>query len=160
MFSEWFIDSEINDLKALLVETSDRYSIEVNYRTDMHELLDGYSKLVLGFVMAAMKRAGYHVRHVYTERPYRIVVAVRNWDDGEWVATMTYNPHINRFVFGEGFWNKDRKTVSVQKHHAVDSTSAVEMVKMLINKMTELKKRDPRAINKLKPVPMKRGPKK
>ena len=159
MFASWFAAEEIDDLKSLLSETSDRYSVEINYRTDMHEVLEGYAKLVLGYVMSAMKKIGYHVRHVYSEKPYRIVVAARNWDDGEWVVTLVYNPHINRFVMGEGFWNNDRKTVSIQSHHNLDHTSAVEIVKALTNRIVEVKKKEPRKINTLKPAPRKRGPK-
>jgi hypothetical protein len=65
-FREWADDYQ------LLVEDVSRYSVEVNYRTTKKELLNSWSKLVLGFVSAALQREGYHVKHVYTEKPQRL----------------------------------------------------------------------------------------
>jgi hypothetical protein len=67
------------------VETS-RYSIEVNYRTKKDEALEGFAKIALGYVSAALKNHNYHTKHVFSEKPLRLMVSTRNWDDGEWVG--------------------------------------------------------------------------
>ena len=46
------------------VETS-RYAVEVNYRTTSKEALEGYAKICLGYVSAALKNHGYHTKHVF-----------------------------------------------------------------------------------------------
>jgi hypothetical protein len=146
---------------ALLVEDVSRYSVEVNYRTSKKEVLDSWAKLVLGFVSAALQREGYHVKHIYTEKPFRILVSTNNWDDGAWTCVLLYNPEKECFVVSSGFWNKDRRTISIQRDTdkcAEDTASG--LVQRLLNFMYELKKREPRRINTLKPAPMKRGPKK
>lgn len=149
-----------DDLKFLCEDVS-RYSIEVNYRTSRKEVLDAWAKLVLGFVSAALQREGYHVKHVYSEKPLRILVSTNNWDDGAWTAILMYNHDHEYFVISSGFWNKDRRTVSVQRDTGkVAEDTASELVSKLLNFMHGLKKRDPRKINTLKPAPMKRGPKK
>jgi hypothetical protein len=153
-FKEWC------DL-SLLVEDVSRYSVEVNYRTSKREVLDAWSKLVLGFVSSALQREGYHVKHLYSEKPYRILVSTNNWDDGAWTAVLMFNHEKECFVISSGFWNKDRRTVSIQRDtdRCAEDTAA-GLVQKLLNHMYELRRRDPRVINKLKPVPMKRGPKK
>ena len=149
-----------SDLKFLCEDVS-RYSIEVNYRTSKKEVLDAWAKLVLGFVSAALQKEGYHVKHVYSEKPLRILVSTNNWDDGAWTALLIYNHDHECFFVSSGFWNRDRRTVSIQRDTgkcAEDTASA--LVGKVLNFMYDLKRRDPRKINKLKPVPMKRGPKK
>ena len=74
MFREWLeLDRNLNYLSTLL-EAADyqHYSVEVNYRTTKVELLDRYAKLVLGYVSAALKKNGYHVKHVFGDKPMRI----------------------------------------------------------------------------------------
>lgn len=145
------------DLKFLCEDIS-RYSIEVNYRSSKKEVLDAWAKLVLGFVSASMQKEGYHVKHVYSEKPLRILVSTNNWDDGAWTALLLYNANQECFFISSGFWNKDRRTMTVQRDTgkcAEDTASA--LTNKLLNFMHDLKGRDPRKVNQLKP--MKKGPK-
>ncbi len=139
------------------VETS-RYAVEVNYRTTSKEALEGYAKICLGYVSAALKNHGYHTKHVFTEKPLRLLVSSRNWDDGEWTGVITWNPDHNCFVISKGFYNKDRRTVSVQSSQKCDGDSAADVTKQLHNMMHHLKGQPDRHVAKLKPVPLKRGP--
>jgi hypothetical protein len=155
-FEEWI---ENKDGLPKLNEDSNRYSIEVNYRSTIDEVIDNFAKLVLGYVSAGMKNCGYHTKIVFTDKPFRVLVSTRNWDDGEWVGVALYNHHHSTFVLAAGHYNKDRKTVSVQKSHRIDSKSAAEICKELRNLMEKLKKESPRLSNSLEPVKLKRGPK-
>lgn len=139
-------------------ETS-RYSIEVNYRTSSEEALEGFAKICLGYVSAAIKKHGFHTKHVYTEKPLRLLVAARNWDDGEWVGAVTWYAQQNCFVLSKGFYNKDRKTVRIKDSKRCDGKSAAEIHKELFNTMTDLKHKPDAHKEKLKPALMKRGPK-
>jgi hypothetical protein len=153
-FKEWY------DIQ-LMCEDVSRYSIEVNYRTSKKEVLSAWAKLVLGFVSAALQREGYHVKHIYSEKPMRILVSTNNWDDGAWTAILMFNQEQECFVISSGFWNKDRRTVSIQKDTGrCSEDTAAALVGKLMNFMHDLKGRDPRVLNQLKPAPMKRGPKK
>lgn len=148
--------------KKLLNEvssTSARYSVEVNYRTNVSETLEAFAKICLGYVSAAMKNFGYHVKHVYDDKPIRIIVAVRNWDDGEWVACLSWNSKLNGFVISKGFWRKDTKSVSSITNVRAKGDDAAELSKELRNILNDLKGRKDRHQEKLKPVPLKRGPK-
>jgi hypothetical protein len=167
-FTEWRLIRESVDHLKMLADTiplteadSSHYSIEVNFRTTKEELLDAYAKLVLGYVSAAVKQSGYHVKHVYSEKPIRILVATRNWDDGEWVSSVIYHPEHNCFVMTAGHWNKDRRTVSVNDDETkkLDAENAAGIATKLVNYMHDLKKKEPRT-KMLKPAPHKRGPKK
>jgi hypothetical protein len=155
------LDMVMNDDLKFLCEDVSRYSIEVNYRTSKKEVLDSWAKLVLGFVSAALQREGYHVKHVYSEKPLRILVSTNNWDDGSWVALLMYNHNTEHFVISSGFWNKDRRTVSVQRDtgRCAEDTAST-LVGKVLNFMHDLKHRDPRKIGSLRPAKMKRGPKK
>ncbi len=106
-----------------------------------------------------MKNLGFHIKHVYEERPFRILVSTRNWDDGEWVGVVSWHSAKHCFVIAKGFYNKDRKTVSVQSSHQADGTDANEIVKELKNIVEDFKNKEDRHSDKLKPVPLKRGPK-
>lgn len=149
-----------HDNKNLIesVETS-RYSIEVNYRTTSKEALEGFAKICLGYISAALKSHGYHTKHVFTEKPLRLLVSSRNWDDGENCGVVTWHYDHNYFVISKGFYNKDRKTVSVQSSKKCTSDSAAEIAKELHNTMHSLKNQPDRHSEKLKPVQLKRGPK-
>ncbi len=151
-FSEYRIISEGVD--------STRYSIEVNYRTTIDEALESYAKITLGFVSAALKKFEYHIKHVYDQKPIRILVSSRNWDSGEYVCLVSWNPHQKCFIISKGFFNKDRKTVSIQSSDKCSEDSASELAKKVRNIMHDLKGKPDRHQEKLKPVPMKRGPKK
>lgn len=157
-------DIDEDKIDTLLTEgsTSTRYSVEVNFRSKTKEVLKAYAKIVLGYVSAAIKQNGYHVKHVYDEEPLRILVSSRNWDDGEWIGFVSFNPDHDGgcFVVSKGFYNKDRKTVSKQSSKKCDGDSAAEITKELRNVMHSFKGQKDRHREKLKAVPLKRGPKK
>lgn len=136
-----------------------RYSVEVNYRTSKDEALEGFAKITLGYVSAALKNYGFHTKHVFTEKPLRLMVSSRNFDDGEWVGCVTWNPTHNCFIISKGFYNKDRKTISIQSNKQCDGSSAADIAKNLHNTMHHLKSQPDRHMEKLKAAPMKRGPK-
>lgn len=138
-----------------------RYSIEVNYRSKAKEVLQAYAKIALGYVSAALKQNGFHVKHVYDEEPLRIMVSSRNWDDGEWIGIVSFNPNHEGgcFVISKGFYNKERKTASIQSSKKCSGDGAAEITKELRNMMHDLKDKPDRHREKLKAVPLKRGPK-
>lgn len=141
------------------VEVS-RYSVEVNYRTTTDEALEGFAKITLGYVSAALKKHGYHTKHVFTEKPLRLLVTARNWDEGEHTGIVTWNPDHKCFIVSQGFYNKGRKTVSISNSKKCGGDSASEITKELHNTMHSLKDKPNRHQEPLKPVPLKRGPKK
>ena len=141
--------------------TTSRYSVEVNFRTKIKETLEGYAKICLGYVSAALKQNGYHIKHVYDEAPIRILVSSRNWDDGEWVGLVAFNPEHDggSFIICKGFYNRDAKTVSIQSKHKCKGDSAAEIAAELRDLMHELKNKKDRSVEKLKGINLKRGPK-
>lgn len=141
------------------VETS-RYSVEVNFRTTAKEASEGFAKIALGYVSAALKNHGFHTKHVFTEKPLRLLVSSRNWDDGEWCGVVTWNHEHDCFVISKGFYNRERRTVSIQTSQRCTGDSAAEVAKELHNLMHKVKSEPDRHMEKLKPVPLKRGPKK
>lgn len=154
-FDEW------RNGDVVIVEASEhtRYSIEVNYRTKPDEVLENMAKIVLGYVSASMKAHNYAIKHVYTEKPVRILVSSRNWDDGEWVGIVMWNSQHHCYVVAKGFYNKDRRTVSIQSHEKCAGDSAADISKHIYNVMHSLKGEKDKQQPKLKPVPLKRGPK-
>ena len=154
-FIQWLKNDEV------LEEGSDytRYSIEASYRSNKDEILKAFAKICLGYVSAGMKNANYHVRQVFDQDPVRIMISTRNWDDGEWVAVVSWNPHKRCFIISKGFFNKNRKTVSVQSSKESSAENAADIVKELKNMMFDLKDKPDRHIEKLKKVPLKSGPK-
>ena len=163
--SEWvgkqLLLKAIEDESASLNEatTATRYSVEINYRSTIKEVAESFAKIALGYVSAAMKQNDYHVKHVFEEKPIRILVSSRNWDDGEWVGLVSWNPEHKCFIVSKGFYNKDRKTVSVQSSEKCKGDNAFEITKQVYNMMHDLKGKPDRHMEKLKPVPLKRGPK-
>lgn len=141
------------------MDENTRYSVEVNYRTKSMEVLKGFSRIALGYVSAAMKKRGYHVKQVFEEDPVRIIVSSRNWDDGEWVGMIHYKPSDSCFIISNGFYNKDRKTVSVQRSEKCSDDTPSGLTKSLLNMMHSLENKPDRHAEKLKPVLLKRGPK-
>jgi hypothetical protein len=133
--------------------------VEVNYRTTGKEALEAFAKIALGYVSATLKGHDFHVKHVFDEKPLRILVSNRNWDDGEWVGLVSFNEEHRCFIISKGFYNKDRKTVSIQKSQRCSGHSASDIAKELLNYMENLKGKKDRSGPKLKPVPLKRGPK-
>ena len=142
--------------------TTAKYSVEVNYRTNTKEVLENYAKIALGYVSAIIKSHDLHVKQVYDEKPVRILVSERNWDDGEWVGMIHFHPDHDGgcFIISKGFYNKDRRTISVQNSNKCKADSAAELAKELRNTMHGLKGKPDRHQDKLKPLPLKRGPKK
>ena len=148
-----------HDLQSI-IENSSRYSVEVNYRTTQKEMKEGFAKLVLTYISAALKNKGYHVKKVLDTEPMRIIASVRNWTDGEWVYVVSYNPKMDCFVLSKGFYNKDRDTVTIQEpSKKCDGESAAEIFKTLYEKMRDLKDEEPHHIGGLKGVKGKTGPK-
>ena len=143
----------------LITEADTRYSVEVNYRTNIDEVLDHVAKITLGYVSAAMKKSDFHVRQVFEEKPLRILISSRNWDNGEWVCVVSWNQHKRCYIISKGFYNKDRKTVSVQSSEGCKDQSAAEITRVAKNVMHSLKNKPDRHVEKLKKVPLKTGPK-
>jgi hypothetical protein len=106
-----------------------------------------------------MKNCGYHVKVVFNNNPLRVLVSSRNWDDGEWVSVVTFNPEMNCFIIAKGSYNKDKKTVSIHSSRKCDGKSASEITKDLRNQMEKVKKEKPIGSNTLQPANLKRGPK-
>lgn len=137
-----------------------RYSVEINYRTNKEDALSGFAKISLGYVSAALKREGYHVKLIFDEEPYRIIVSARNWDDGGWCGLISYNHKIDMFVLSKGFYNKSKKTVSVTSNEKISGEiNASSMTKSLKNIMDDLKNKKDMHKEKLKGINLKRGPK-
>jgi hypothetical protein len=138
---------------------SSRYAVEINYKTTMQEVDFGFAKIALGYVSAALKKMGYHVKLVFTESPLRIIISSRNWDDGEWVGMISYNSTLGCFVLSKGHYNRIKKTVNVIQSTRIEGdVSASDLTKKLKEKMDDLKdlkahKRQDIVIN------LKRGPK-
>lgn len=145
--------------KSDLQESDTRYSVEVNYRTTTKEVLSHAAKITLGYASAALKKNDYHVKQVFEEEPYRIMVSSRHWDDGEWVGMASWNPKECCYIISKGYYNKDRNSVSVQQSKKCDSESAAQIASELKNMMYNLKNVPDRHIQKLKKVPLKTGPK-
>lgn len=142
-----------------LSEADTRYSVEVNYRTRTNEVLSHAAKITLGYASAALKKMDFHVKQIFEEEPYRIMVSARNWDDGEWVTLVSWNPKQRKYFISKGFYNKDRKSVSVQDTTELDVDNAAEITAAVRNIMHRLKDQPDRHVEKLKKVPLKRGPK-
>jgi hypothetical protein len=145
--------------KSTLNEADTRYSVEVNFRTRTNEVLKAAAKITLGYVSAALKKMEYHVKQVFEEDPLRILVSARNWDDGEWVCVVSWNPKEHCYVISKGFYNKDRKTVSVQNSSKCEAENAAEIAQQVKSVMHSFRDLPDRHVEKLKKVPLKRGPK-
>ena len=156
-FIEWLNSGNAHRLN----EAETRYSVEVNFRTTTEDALKQVAKITLGYVSAALKKEDFHVKQVFEEEPFRILVSSRNWDDGEWVTVVSWNTHRSCYIVTPGFYNRDRKTVSYKQDHSksCDGKSAAELTRAVKNAMHHLKNKPDRHIEKLKKVPMKRGPK-
>lgn len=156
IFKEYFT-IKTNIIKES-VETS-RYAVDVNYRTTMEEANHGFAKIALGYVSAALKKMGFHVKLVFSEKPLRIIVSSRNWDDNEWVGMISYNSSLGFFVLSKGYYNRTKKTVTVMSSSKIDGpTSASNMAEKLKNSMDDLKTAPARKNAEIK-IDLKRGPK-
>jgi len=148
---------EITD--RLFSENAGRYSVEVNYRTNFDELLEGFAKLVLGYVSAAVKNGGQHCKQVFDEKPFRIVCSPRPWEDGGWAIVVTYEPDHGGFHLSKGFFNKALKTVTVQNTKKIEGQSAAEIYREVAKELGEIKGKPPHHVGDLKGVNLKTGPK-
>lgn len=144
--------------KENLTESDTRYSVEVNFRTRTEEVLHHAAKITLGYVSAALKKSDFHVKQVFEENPLRIMVSNRNWDDGEWVVMVSWNKEHKCYILSKGFYNKDRRTVSVQDNKYLEAENASDITSKIKNVFHELKDKPDRHVEKLKKVPLKRGP--
>lgn len=142
-----------------LNEADTRYSVEVNFRSRTKEILHNAAKITLGYASAALKKAEFHVKQVFEEEPLRILVSVRNWDDGEWICLVSWNSKDNCYIISKGFYNKDRKSVSVQQSHKCEAENASEITNAVKNVMHSLKDTPDKHVEKLKKIPLKTGPK-
>lgn len=162
-FKNWLEIKDINENTdfGLYESTSARYSVEINYKTTQAEATDGFVKIVLGFISAALKARDYHIKQVLDEKPYRIVISSRNWDDGEWATLLYFHPEWNggKFIICTGFYQKDTGMVAVKTKEEVKANNAAEITRQVIQTMEDLKNKPDRHQEKLKGVPMKRGPK-
>ncbi len=154
LFNEWLVD------EFLLSEgAGTRYSIEINYRTDFNEVRNHFVKLCLGYVMAALKKYDYHVKHVFTVEPNRILISTRSWDDGEWNGVLSYNTKTSKFIFSEGVYSKLRGTCSIMNSIELNGNSASSLVSEILGKMETLRKKPLHDGIQLNPAKLKRGPK-
>jgi hypothetical protein len=140
-----------------LSEQTNRYSVEVNYRTTLREVEDGFAQLVLGYISAAAKKANYHVKMVMDEKPFRVIVSTRNFQEGEWLYLVSWNEQKKCFVLSKGFYNKLTKNVITQAHKDCVGMSAAEVYSELMNAMHTVKDQKPHHLE-LNPVKGKRGP--
>ena len=157
-----YASNTFNKKNNVLSETIEhtRYSVEINYRTKKEDVLSGFAKITLGYVSAALKKEGYHVKLIFDEEPYRIIVTARNWDDGGWCALISYNHKLDMFVLSKGFYNKSKKTVSVVDSEKIDGDlNASSMTYKLKNVMDDIKHKPDNHKEKLKGINLKRGPK-
>lgn len=150
-FKEWKILNEYAD--------ASRYSVDVNFKTKPEEVLEAYSKISLGYVSSAIKKLGYHTKHVYTEKPIRLLVSLDKWDDGEWIVIVSWEEKNKCFALSTGFYNKMKQTVSIKDTAKCNGTDASEIYKELFNKLESLKNEPSKRSLSLNPVKKKRGPK-
>jgi hypothetical protein len=143
----------------LLNEKSSRYAVEVNFRTTMDEINHGFAKIALGYVSAALKKLGYHVKLVFSEKPLRVIVSSRNWDDGEWVGMISYNNELGCFLLSKGNFNRIKKTVAVvSKEKITGNINSAMMAEKLKDEMDKIKLLPDKKNVDLR-IHMKRGPK-
>lgn len=138
-------------------EAHNRYSVEVNYRTTMSEVQDNFAQMLLGYVSAALKLKGLHVKKVFQKEPYRIIISNHNWREGEWVLVVSFDKKEGHFLLSKGFFNKSLDTVSVQHSEKCAGHSAAEVYKTIYNKISGLREEKPHHVE-LKGVKGKTGP--
>lgn len=153
-FINWLKNENLN-------EGNTRYSVEVNFRTKIDEILANYAKICLGYVSAALKAEEIHVKQIFEDGLIRLLVSNRNWDDGEWVVLVSWNPHHKSFFLSKGFYNKMHKSVNVEKESSkkLNHENAAEITREVKNMLHHLKDKPDRHLEKLKKIPLKTGPK-
>jgi len=147
---------------GLVVESvhSSRYSVDVNFRTNIPDVMNGFAKIVLSYISASMKQNDFHVKKVFETNPLRVIVSTRNWDDGEWVVMVHYHPDHDggSFILSKGFYNKGKSTVSVQNSSKTQD-SAIQISNEVLKVLRSLKDKPDRRIENMKSVKLKTGPK-
>lgn len=145
-----------------------RYSIEVNYRTTAKEVKKSFAILVLGYVMASMKRNNFFVKHVYETDVPRIIVTEKGWEDGRFVVSLYFCLVSNKFIFAEGIYRKRlyQKNASYQpekvteiKTEPTNHTSASALSEEMLNRLHRIKGQNLDKIP-LNPIKRKTGPQK
>jgi len=136
-----------------------RYAVHVDFRTTMDEANFGFAKIALGYVSSALKKMGYHVKLVFTEKPLRVIVSTRNWDDGEWVGVISYNSSLNTFVLSKGYFNKSDKTVTLKKSVDMQKPYSGQNMSEKLKSLMDFLKKEPTAKKPEIVVNLKRGPK-
>lgn len=126
----------------LLNEYADtsRYSIEVNFKTSPEEVLEAYAKISLGYVSSAIKKLGFHTKHVYTESPIRLMISSGKWEEGEKIIIVSWDKSNKCFALSNGLYNKTKKTVSIKKVEKCQGKDAAEIYGEVFNKLQEVKK--------------------
>ncbi len=97
------------------------------------------------------------MKHVYEQEPVRILVSSRNWDDGEWIVVVSWNAEHKCFMISKGYYNKDRRTISVQSSEKCTGDNAAEITKHVFNLMHAIKSSPDRTKEVLKPINLKPG---
>ena len=72
-FESWIFSLLNEDVNAT------RYSVEITYRSKKEEVLNAFAKIALGYISAAIKNYEYHVKQVFDEKPYRILISQKNF---------------------------------------------------------------------------------
>lgn len=149
------------DRQLLLERTGVRYAVDVNYRTNMSEVLDHFSQLSLGYLKKALNNHGYNVKQVYSAKPYRLIVSTRQWQDREWVGVVNFDEETAHFVWHEAVYDKGRKTAKIPEGHSkkLKGRSASSLFEEVHPMLKELKDRPLRYGEPMNPAPRKRGPK-
>lgn len=163
-YESWLAYRELFDAaeRGLLLErTGVRYAVDVNYRTNMSEVMDHYAQLCLGYLKKALNSHGYSVKQVYSVKPYRLIVSTRQWQDREWVGVVNFDEETSSFVWHAAVYDKGRKSAKIPDGHSkkLNGRSASALFDELNPLLRELKDRPLRYGEPLKPAPRKRGPK-
>lgn len=156
IFSEYY-----NRKYKLLNEKveSSRYAVEVDFRTTLDEANFGFAKIALGYVSSCLKKMGYHIKLVFSEKPLRVIVSSRNWDDGEWVGMISYNSQLNMFVLSKGHYNRADKTVSIEHSEKIAKPHSAQHMSEKLKGMMDNLKKEPSKKQQPITINLKRGPK-
>jgi len=131
-FKDWKILNEYAN--------ASRYGIEVNFKTKPDEVLEAYAKISLGYVSSAIKKLGFHTKHVYTENPIRLIVSIEGWGEGEKVVIVSWDNVNKCFALSTGSYKKSKRTVGVEKISKCQGEDAASIYREVFNKIQELKK--------------------
>lgn len=147
--------------RPLLERTGVRFAVDINYGTDMGEVIDHYSQLCLGYLKKAFNNHGFPVKQVYSVKPYRLIISTRQWQDREWVGIVNFDEPTSSFVWHEGLYDKGRKTAGIPDGASkkLSGKSAAALFDEIMPLLRALKDKPLRYGENLKPALRKRGPK-